>query len=163
LLHLLHGFGDARARGLLAAAERRRDLAVGAAFDLVEHERRALPRRQRADRRREVGQRHAVALRGGETQLRERPEAAISPRPIDRLVRRDLVQPRALGAATRWRPRAESREEGLLIEVVRAVARPDEAQRVHEDLALVALDELAESESTCRHRPEGRTRKDPPM
>src|SRR5207245_633970 len=84
LLHLLHGFGDARARGLLAAAERRRD-------------------------------------------------------------------------------RAEGREEGLLIEVVRAVARPDEAQRVHEDLALVALDELAESESTCPHRPEGRTRKDPPM
>src|SRR2546425_155083 len=134
----------------------------------IGHEARAV----RPHQPREIGRRRlvsvvqrgdAVALRGGETQLRERHEAAISPRPVDRLVRRDLVQPRALGAATRWRPRAKGREEGLLVEVVSVVARTGQPKRVHEDLALVALDELAERESTYRHRPEGRTRKGPPM
>ena len=74
----------------------------------------------------------------------ERYDAARLSHPIDRLVRGDLVEPRALVASARRRPRAERGEKCLLKQIVGLRTVPGEPKDVGEDFALVALQELTE-------------------
>src|SRR5438094_8995943 len=144
LLELLHGFRHAGPRRFLATAERVRYLLVGAALDLPQHERGTLSAREQADSVPKVRDGHAVWLGRGKTQIRDRHEPALVSRAIDRLVRRDLVEPRPLLARARRWPSSERGEEGLLIEVVGVAAIPGEPQRVREGLAFVPLEQLAD-------------------
>src|SRR4029077_6866272 len=63
---------------------------------------------------------------------------------IDRLVRRNLVEPCPLVTGAWRRPRAERGEERLLVEIVGVRSASRQSQHIREDLALVALQKLTE-------------------
>src|SRR5258708_8828552 len=150
--HFLQRLAHPSARRFLAALERQGDLRVGETLELAQHERRALPRWQGLDRQREIREGRVIPLRRRECQVIDvRDDPPHPPLAVDRAVRRDLVQPGPLVAPPRRRPRPERREERVLVQVLGIGPLAGDAQGVAQQLALLALDELAAGQRFVLH------------